>query len=590
MDLAGREIFKNHRFLLISASELRDRSGDELFRAIREKNVYRSPVLISGVSEPIVTIALPLNPDSGFSALVAEVNLKFLLDVVRNVKVGEVGAAYVVDSEGYVIAHPDSSLVFGRTNVLSRALIKQALGGEEADTRDKKFVYRNQNNEEVFAVALPFEPNGWAVAVENPRARALASRERILNVALVSFGLEILLVILLVWNYLNLQKTALLFYNERNQREAILTSLYDGVLEYDDKSRVVLMNLKAQDLLGVKFGDVQGLAITPDILKTRPGLRALTEVMYPALAPYASQTKELPGAVAKTMEIHTSEPSLKLLVTLTSVFERDGSTRGFLKILHDISREELIQRIKSEFVSIAAHQLRTPLSAIKWTLKLLLDGDAGELNPEQLSFVERGYVTNERMIKLVNDLLSAARIEEGRFGYEFKDLDFIPFLAEVIASFGVEAHEKKINLQFEKPAGAMPLLFADQEKLSLAVSNLIDNAVKYTPEGGSVSVQVAPEKDFVKVKIKDTGAGIPAADQLRVFSKFFRASNVIRMETEGTGLGLFIVKNIIKRHGGDISFSSREGEGTEFVFTLPLQKERVPKEERQDLTEFLDTI
>ncbi len=586
----GEEVIKNHRFLLITPSDLRDRSRDELFRVVKEKTIYRSPVLISGVSEPIFTLALPLRPESGFSVLVAEINLKFLLDVVRNVKVGELGVAYVVDRDGYVIAHPNSSLVFGRTNVLPRKLVARALEGSEADTRDTALIYKNENNAEVFAVALPFEPNSWAVVVENSRSQALASRERILNVAFVSFGLEILLVGLLIWNYLNLQKTALLFYNEKNEREAILASLYDGVIEYDEKSQIVLMNPKAQELLGVKFGSVASLAITPEILKSRPELKALAEIMYPALAPYASQIKELPGSKAKTMEIHTSEPPLKLIVTLAQVLGSDGTARGFLKILHDVSREELIQRIKSEFVSIAAHQLRTPLSAIKWTLKLLLDGDAGRLNPEQESFIAKGYVTNERMIKLVNDLLSAARIEEGRFGYEFEDLDLVTFLDNIVASFAVEVRTKKINFKFEKPSGPLPPLYADPEKLTLAVSNLFDNAVKYTLEGGSIKLAAKREGDFARVEISDTGVGIPPSDQKRVFSKFFRASNVMRMETEGTGLGLFIVRNIIKRHGGDISFTSREGQGATFVFTLPLHKELVPKEERQDLAEFLETI
>ena len=215
LGLDGREKTKSHRFLLVTPSDFRDRSVDELFLAVSRGDIYRSPVLISGASEPLITIAVPLDRKSGYSALVAEVNLQFLLDVVRRVSAGSsLGgeAAYVVDRDGYIIAHPNSSLVFGRTNVLQRKLVLSALAGREADTRSGDLIYLNEQNEKVFAVALPFELTGWAIVAENSRSQALASSRRILSAAIVSFGLEILLLLLLVWNYFNLIKAATLFY------------------------------------------------------------------------------------------------------------------------------------------------------------------------------------------------------------------------------------------------------------------------------------------------------------------------------------------------------------------------------------------
>src|SRR3989344_3704985 len=291
LDNKGNEVFKNHRFLLISESDLKDRSEEILYKTVKEGRVYRGPVEISGISEPIITIAVPVNTNTGFSALVAEVNLKFFLDVVRNVAVGK------------------------------------------------------------DAVALPFELMGWAVVVEDPDSAALGASSRILNVAIISFILEILLVILLIWNYLNLIRAAALFYGERNQREAILNSLSDGVIEYDSEFQIVLMNPRAEELLAVHFKDIGGMAITPDFAKNNPQYKSLVELMYPALAPYSSSIKEVPGTHVKTMEIHTSSPELKMIVTLTQVIDQNGSVRGFLKILHDISRERLLGRIKSEFVS-----------------------------------------------------------------------------------------------------------------------------------------------------------------------------------------------------------------------------------------------
>ncbi|MDO8522911.1 MAG: ATP-binding protein [bacterium] len=589
LNLAGKEVIKNHRFLLISPSDFRDRSGEEIFRAIGENKIYISSVSISNLSEPLITIATPLDKRSGYSAISAEVNLKFLLDIVRNVatEVGE--SVYIVDQQGYIIAHPNPSLVFGRTNIINRKIISEVLGGREADTRSSDFQYKNDAGEKMIAVALPFELTGWVVAVEDPYNQALAASNRIFNLAVISFILEVLMVVLLIWNYLNLIKSATLFFQERNQREAILNSLYDGVLEYDENSMIVLMNPKAEEILGVSFHEIEGIAITPDIAKTRPELTALVELIYPAVAPYASATKQLAGSSAKAMEIHISKPELKLLVTMTQVFDQEGRVKGFLKIIHDVSRERLVSKLKSEFVSIAAHQLRTPLSAIKWTLKLLLEGDAGALSASQLEFLEKGYTINERMIKLVNDLLNAARIEEGRFGYEFKTMDLAVFVKEIFTNYETAAKSKSLIYTFEPSAEEIPLIYGDQEKLSLALTNIIENAIKYTPKGNKVTVSLKKEGEFAKVTVFDNGIIVPDAEKSRIFSKFFRASNVMRLETEGTGLGLFIAYNIIKRHGGELTFDSKEG-GTSFMFTLPLRKEDVPKQEAPELNEFLESI
>ena len=591
LDTQGKESLKNHRFLLVTAADLKDRSSENLFKEVRAGKLYRSPVLISDISEPIITVAVPLQPKSGHSAIIAEINLKFLLDVVRGVSIGEQGAAYVVDRDGYIIAHPNSSLVFGRSNVFDRKLVISALEGKEADTRNKDLIYLNEKKEKMLAVALPFDLTNWAVVVENPKSLAMVSSQRILSVAIISFGVEILLLILLIWNYFNLIKTAALFYGERNQRDAILSSLYDGVIEYDSESKIILMNPKAEELLGIKFEEVRGMKITPEIIKDKPKLRGLTEIMYPALATYASAVRVLAGSSAKVMEVHISQPELKLLITLTQVIDQaTGEIRGFLKILHDISREQFLGKMKSEFVSIAAHQLRTPLSAIKWTFRLLLDGDAGLLTKEQQGFVDKGYEINERMIKLVNDLLNAARIEEGKFGYDFKETDLGKFFETLIGAYTTVAQEKNINLKFENIAKEFPPIYADPERLSLAVSNLLDNAIKYTLSGGNVIIKLEKREHFAFISISDTGVGIPESEQKRVFTKFFRASNVIKMETEGTGLGLFIVRNIIRRHGGEISFISKEHGGSIFAFTLPLKRELVPASENVSPREFLETI
>jgi signal transduction histidine kinase len=232
-------------------------------------------------------------------------------------------------------------------------------------------------------------------------------------------------------------------------------------------------------------------------------------------------------------------------------------------------RDEGVSRMKSEFLSITAHQLRTPLSALKWVLHMSLEGDMGKLTKKQQGLLEKGYDANERMITLVNDLLDVVRIEEGRFDYKFHKVDFVELVEEMVGDMKLIADQKKVTLEFHKPSRVIPKISVDSEKLRLVFMNIVDNALQYTHAKGRVEVAIT-YKDNILVTVKDTGVGIPKNQMIRIFSKFFRADNAVRMQTAGSGLGLFIAKNIIEKHGGKIWIDSEEGKGTSVNFTLPI--------------------
>ncbi len=234
-------------------------------------------------------------------------------------------------------------------------------------------------------------------------------------------------------------------------------------------------------------------------------------------------------------------------------------------------------RLKSDFISVAAHQLRTPLSGVKWVLKLLLDGDLGPVTTEQKEMLKRGFDTNEKMIQLVNDLLNVSRIENGKFGYAFEKNDFGKLLNTLIENSELVARARGIEILVEDRAQVGEFMF-DAEKLLIAFQNIIDNAVKYTLPGGRVFISTEKQGDYVQVKIKDTGVGIPKSELHKLFSKFFRATNVIHLQTDGSGLGLFIVKSIILRHGGQVWVDSVEGKGTTFTVIVPIVNNLVPTE------------
>jgi len=234
-------------------------------------------------------------------------------------------------------------------------------------------------------------------------------------------------------------------------------------------------------------------------------------------------------------------------------------------------REENLSRLKSEFVSIVAHQLRTPLSALKWALSLFEEARP-KMPAEQKELVKKMNVSNERMIRLVNDLLDAARIEEGRFVYNRKETSFEKILNPVLAAVKQKAEQKNIRLIVKEPKEPLPETTVDIDAMELVLQNLIENAIHYTLPGGRVEISATRSEDnSLLVSIEDNGIGIAPEEKERIFTKFFRGANAIRLETEGSGLGLFIVKNIVEAHGGNIWFESTQGKGTTFHFTIPLR-------------------
>lgn len=226
---------------------------------------------------------------------------------------------------------------------------------------------------------------------------------------------------------------------------------------------------------------------------------------------------------------------------------------------------------KSDFVSIAAHQLRTPLTGIKWSYTALLDPKTGSLNKEQKQLLENGFAAITNTVALVNDLLNVAHIEEGKYKFEFKKQPLLPIVKQAIAGLKMVADEKKITLFSKMPASDLPDMDMDGEKMGLALTNILDNAIKYTPEGGRIDFSISQERGLIKIVVQDSGIGIPKSQKGRLFTKFFRADNAVGVQTSGTGLGLYMVKKIIDRHNGKITVDSAEGKGATFIITLPEQ-------------------
>lgn len=356
--------------------------------------------------------------------------------------------------------------------------------------------------------------------------------------------------------------------------DAIIANLADGLVEIDTERRILRANPRAEELL---------LFRSERVINTPPPFGIISKskddifgFLAAVIAEAGSPPAPLPSApLSKELVLGQSPRELFLEISFVPIKEKDGSSSAGIFILRDITREKIIGRIKSEFISIAAHQLRTPLSGVKWALRLFLDGDLGEITQKQRDFLEKAYGTNERMILLVGDLLNVSRIEEGRFGYEFSTGDLAQFLKEIAGEFLSRMQEKKLQYVFGETASLPPAIF-DREKLRLALFNVLDNAIEYTPPGGIIKITFDYTPPYIRIAVQDTGVGIPPHQVSRLFTKFFRGDNVVRMQTEGTGLGLFIVKNIILAHGGDAWIDSELGKGTTVFMTIPTNRALIP--------------
>ena len=236
------------------------------------------------------------------------------------------------------------------------------------------------------------------------------------------------------------------------------------------------------------------------------------------------------------------------------------------KKLHELDES------KDEFISMASHQLRTPLTTVKGYLSMVLEGDVGKISPEQRKVLEEAYDSSQRMVYLIGDFLNVSRLQTGKFELERTPVNITKIINEEIGQLTTGAAVRKIKLNYQPPAN-FPILSVDENKLRQVMMNFIDNAIYYSPPDTSIDVSIVQQRGEMVFKVTDHGIGVPANERHRLFSKFYRASNAKKQRPDGTGIGLFMAKKVIVAHGGSVIFESKEGQGSTFGFRLPLKAE-----------------
>ncbi|MFH0806628.1 MAG: PAS domain-containing sensor histidine kinase [Candidatus Brennerbacteria bacterium] len=350
--------------------------------------------------------------------------------------------------------------------------------------------------------------------------------------------------------------------------EEVLSGFPDAAMLYDANFSILSFNGAAEKLFGVSREEVRGVHIDPGWVE-RPHYRLLAQILFPSLAPASverSETGTWPQIVALTFE----DPHRELIAHTIRIADSSGNPTAFVKLVRDETRSKEVLSTRNEFVGIAAHQLRTPLTALKWSLESI--GGAAEKNEGTGTLVKDSLSLVDRCLKIVNDFLDAAKIEEGKFGFEYEETDLVNLLETLIGIITPIAKQYGVSVYFDHEGLATLPLSLDPSRLGTAFLNLLDNAVRYNVKGGKVTVGIKKGAESVRISVSDTGIGIPKGEERKLFQKLERGTNAIQVEPNGSGLGLYIAKNIVEGHGGTIEVASEAERGTTFVVTLPLRK------------------
>ena len=343
----------------------------------------------------------------------------------------------------------------------------------------------------------------------------------------------------------------------KNDVSAIINNINEAILALNKNGKIILFNPRAEELLGVKGEDMFEKTISD--LRSFPSAQAIISALPQNLnleEPFKKEIKTKEGAF-----IELFARSLELR----------KNNKGTLVVLRDITKQRTAESAKNEFVSLVAHQMKTPLTSIKWALKMISNGDFGNVAEEQKDIIEKTSVKNESLITLIGDLLDLNKIEEEGYISAKIPSDMNSLIQSVADSYSGQMAKKNIELKFKKSKKRFNGIMMDSNKIKMVVQNLLDNAIKYTPDSGKIEISLSGDEKEIKFQIKDSGMGIPEGQKEKVFEKFFRAANAIKKGATSSGFGLFISKKIIEAHKGRIWFDSKEDKGSTFYFTLPVR-------------------
>lgn len=393
-----------------------------------------------------------------------------------------------------------------------------------------------------------------------------------------------------------------LLSSEKTQIDTIVAPISDAVIGVDQKRAITIFNQAAVKMTGVPKDQALGLHIASLIKVLDDGQEIPYHNFCPILADNLSGvifTRESVKIIINGNLIKANAPKEeadngdhyyleesdfitngrlselgKELVVNFAIAQLKYSSQiglGSLLIIEDVNREKQFEEMQLDFVSMAAHELRTPLTAIKGYLSVLIEENKN-LDDEQRQFLTRINFSTQQLVSLVENLLSVTKIEKGVFAVSLTPLDWIALARQTVSEFLARAREKNIELRFVEPSPNLPQVQADKLRITEVLSNLLSNAINYTPPNGQVTVSLGVSGNELITNVADTGQGIAQEALAKLFKRFFRATGKLEQTSKGTGLGLFIAKTIVEAHHGRIWVQSKLGQGSTFSFSLPIHQ------------------
>lgn len=350
-----------------------------------------------------------------------------------------------------------------------------------------------------------------------------------------------------------LEKQQKLLELEKAKTSAIIDAIPNGLVASSKDGNIFLVNQESEKILGVSSDNLLGKFINQ------------------VLPPISEEVQSNDFKTRKTRIFDYESPDSKNKISIENTANPiilDGEIVGVVDILRDKTQEHSTERAQKEFVSIASHQLRTPITSIKWNAELVLSNP--NLDKEVKEAIDDIYKANDRMEKLVNALLNLSRIDLGKIKFVKQEIDLKKYIDSLSNSLGNDIKIKNITL--EQDINFNKNIINDPVYVDIIIGNVLSNAVKYTPKNGKVRIEVSEmaSKNSILIKVSDTGLGIPKSQQSHIFGRLFRAENARNADPDGNGLGLYVVKKLIESMKGSVWFESRENEGTTFFLELPI--------------------
>lgn len=358
--------------------------------------------------------------------------------------------------------------------------------------------------------------------------------------------------------------------SERNKIKTILYGIGDGVFVVNNDLKIILWNKVAEEISGFLTQDVLGKKYD----ETLKFINEKTGGVNDAFVKSAMATGHIQQMSNHTLLTKKDGSRIAIADSSAPLKDKNGDIIGCVVIFRDATKEREIDRMKTEFVSIASHQLRTPLTAIKLSLEMLADNSTGKLNADQKDYLDNIQQSAQGMTSLVNDLLNISRLETGKIQINPKPVNLKELINKILVDFHIISSAHNCKISFRIAPKLAPEINTDPDLIRQAIHNLVSNAIQYSSPSDKnridIAINRAEDKDHLIISVKDTGIGIPENAQKRIFEKFFRAENAIKAKVGGTGLGLYIVKMIIENLGGKIWFDSAMGTGTTFYVKMPI--------------------